>query len=140
MKKIYIIALGLLITACSQKENHKDLLKIKTENQTFYVELAETVQERQKGLMYRDTLPKEQGMLFVLPYEDYWPFWMKNTFIPLDVIWISQDKKVTEIQTLPPCKHEICPAFQPKERGQFILEVNAGQFKGEIGDTIEFDY
>lgn len=65
-------------------------------------------------------------MLFVYDEEKKYSFWMKNTLIPLDIIWIDKDHRVVDVQTVQPCKTEHCPSFTPKEQAQYILEINAG--------------
>src|SRR5574344_908996 len=74
------------------------------------VELAVTDQERALGLMYRRSLPDDYGMLFVFDRVDYHSFWMKNTYLPLDLVWIGPDRRIVEIQQgVPPCKTSQCP-------------------------------
>ncbi len=68
------------------------------------VEFARTPEELQKGLMNRPSLPKNFGMLFIFPDETNRSFWMKNTLIPLDVIFVSSTGRVNEITTLNPCQ------------------------------------
>ena len=58
------------------------------------VELATTEKQRSRGLMDRTFLPETRGMLFVVPGDDFWSFWMKNTLIPLDIIWMDRDHKI----------------------------------------------
>lgn len=107
-------------------------------DQSWEVEIANTPEARQMGLMGREKLEKGEGMLFVFDRENLHGFWMKNTLIPLDVIWISADKKVVDAQTLFPCKEEVCPGFLPKYPAQYVLEVNAGEFKRKVGDNVDF--
>ena len=71
----------------------------------FQVELARTESERDQGLMYRKELDKNKGMLFIFDKEGIYPFWMKNTLIPLDMIWIDSNNKIVFIaQNVQPCK------------------------------------
>jgi uncharacterized membrane protein (UPF0127 family) len=77
-------------------------------------------------------------MFFIFDRADFHTFWMKNTFIPLDVIWISEDKKVVDTQTLTPCQNQKCPLFSPSHPARFVLEINAGEFKGSVGDSVLF--
>lgn len=103
----------------------------------FQSEIARDDAELQKGLMDRDGLDQDKGMLFVFNKEDKHSFWMKNTKIPLDVIWMSKDGKIVDIQTLSPCISDKCPTFSPKTNAQFVLEINAGLTKKDnikIGD------
>ena len=105
------------------------------------VEFAKTPEEWQKGLMNRFSLPKNSGMLFIFPDETNRSFWMKNTLIPLDVIFISSKGRVNEMTTLNPCwETEICPSYNSKTPAQYVLEVNAGsteKWKIMEGDILE---
>lgn len=92
----------------------------------FDVEIADTDVLRQQWLMYRETLPSQSGMLFVFDKEQKYPFWMKNTLIPLDIIWIDRDNRIVDIQTATPCKTEPCPTYDPKADSLYVLEINAG--------------
>lgn len=117
-----------------------DLSRVHIGHQVFNVEIADTNKERQKGLMWRQEMPQDRGMLFVFSRAERHSFWMKNTLIPLDIIWISADKKVVDVHTLQPCPAETlrCPGTFPSAPAQYVLEVNAGAFNGNIGDTVEF--
>jgi uncharacterized protein len=89
-------------------------------------EIADTVSKRTQGLMFIKTLPDNQGMLFVFEREDSYSFWMKNMQIPLDIIWIDKDERIVDIKTnVPPCK-ESCQGMVPRDKAQYVLEVNAG--------------
>jgi len=96
-------------------------------NQTcFKVEIASATNDRQTGLMNRDSLDQDKGMLFVFDKEGNYPIWMKNTKFPLDVIWINKDGKVVDVQTLSPCTSGSCPSFSAKSNAKYILEINSG--------------
>lgn len=112
---------------------------IKIGEQRWQVEIADTPQARQTGLMFREKLEVGTGMFFVFDREDFHAFWMKNTPIPLDIIWISSDRKVVDIQTLYPCGNADCPNFAPQGKAQYALEINAGAFKGVIGNQVLFE-
>ncbi len=91
------------------------------------LELAVTDQERMQGLMFRDALAADAGMLFIFEVEEPVPFWMKNTFIPLDMIWISSAGEVVEVRAgVPPCRSDPCPSYAPSKPGRAVLEVNTG--------------
>jgi len=92
----------------------------------FKVELAETSAEKTKGLMYRTELPEEHGMLFIFEKDSPRNFWMKNTLIPLDMIFINSELEVVEVKAnVPPCKDDPCPSY-PSEPARYVLEVNGG--------------
>jgi hypothetical protein len=91
------------------------------------VQIAQTNEELERGLQYRDSMPKDEGMLFIFPQNVQAMFWMKNTLFPLDIIWINEDKKIVHIEkNVPPCLQEICPTYGPTEPVLYVLEVNAG--------------
>ncbi len=96
------------------------------ETHCFDVEIADDDGERMQWLMNRNSLPSQSGMLFVFEEEKIYPFWMKNTLIPLDMIWIDHDSKVVDIQTAQPCKEDPCSSYTPAGSGLYVLELNAG--------------
>ena len=104
----------------------------------FSVELAKTQAQQERGLMYRTGMDKNKGMLFIFDKEAIYPFWMKNTLIPLDIIWIDNNYKAVFIsQNVQPCKGLICPTIVPLgpaggHPAKYVLEINAG-IVNEIG-------
>jgi len=160
MKKIFIflgflfivfIGMALFFYNNSQqvKKEFNTLPKVSFHNQdgneiaSFKVEIASTSIQHQKGLMHREYLPEDRGMLFVFKQEQPLSFWMKNTLIPLDIIYISQDKKVVSIRANAlPCKKDPCPLYPSKEKAMYVLEVKADlaeKFGIEKGATVEFN-
>ena len=79
--------------------------------------------------MGRESLSEEQGMFFVFEEEGKHSFWMKNTLIPLDIIWLSQDFVVVDVLTAEPCRSENCSSYSPSGSAQYVLEINAGLAK-----------
>jgi len=106
----------------------------------FQVEIADTPSKREMGLQYRRDLADDKGMIFLFPSESLQSFWMKNTPIPLDMIFISRDRKIVGIveQTTP-------FSLEPRSVGapsQYVLEINGGLSKRhgfKAGDTVRFD-
>jgi len=91
------------------------------------LELALTEQERALGLMFRDTLPADQGMLFVFDQDAVYPFWMKNTIIPLDMVWLDGHGGVVFVRAnVSPCHSDPCPSYAPTKPARAVLELNAG--------------
>lgn len=93
------------------------------------VEIADSPEERSRGLMDRDSLPGNYGMLFVFDSENIHGFWMKNTLIPLDGIWINSRSEVVDVMTMFPCAKDPCPVYTPRSDAQYVVEVNAGVAK-----------
>lgn len=91
------------------------------------VEPAITDEERALGLMFRDSLEADRGMLFVFETEGTLPFWMKNTFIPLDFVWLSGSGAVVEVlPDVQPCRLDPCPSYSNATPARAMLEINAG--------------
>ncbi len=110
-------------------------------NNCFYVELAETAEERSRGLMFRESLDLDKGMLFVFEKEGNYPFWMKNTLILLDIIWINESKEVVFIsKDSQPCKEEYpCLPINSDKIAKYVLELNGGiaeKIGLSVGDKI----
>ncbi|OGM95345.1 hypothetical protein A2532_02590 [Candidatus Wolfebacteria bacterium RIFOXYD2_FULL_48_11] len=99
------------------------------------VEVADDPYSWSKGLMFRESLLDGNGMLFVFPNEKPRAFWMKNTLIPLDMLFISADKRVVSIQkNVAPCVTTICVSYASEHDAMYVLEVNAG-FADRYGIT-----
>ncbi len=96
-------------------------------------ELAVNEEDRARGLMFRQTLNTDEGMLFVFQKDEYNSFWMKNTLIPLDMVWLDSSRRVIFIaENVPPCKAEPCPSYGPDLPSRYVLELKAGKAR-EIG-------
>ena len=92
-------------------------------------EIAATGEERATGLMRRTTLDRNKGMLFVFPAESINQFWMKDTLIPLDMIWMDSQKRVIYVEKgAPPCPviRQTCPTYGPSAPAVYVLELAAG--------------
>lgn len=135
-------------TLLSPSFGQDSLSSVCIEKNCFSVELAKTEAQREKGLMYRNALDKNKGMLFIFDKEGIYPFWMKNTLIPLDIIWINGNSKVVFIsQNVQPClpagqagKSLICSSIIPSAKAKCVLEINAGISKEsglKPGDVVE---
>lgn len=125
MKKITLsVCLFLLLSACQQNQH-----RVTLSGQTFVVELADTDNSRAMGLMYREALAENAGMLFIFPTTQKRAFWMKNTLIPLDIIYFDQNRKLVSIsENTPPCKNTNtrCPNYPSAKAAKYVLEINAG--------------
>lgn len=104
------------------------------------IEIADDDYQTQTGLMYRDHLGEDEGMLFVFPEADYHSFYMKNTKIALDIIYIDSNKKIVSFQkNAEPYSKSSLPSNVP---AQYVLEINAGlsdKWNLEVGDKIEYN-
>ncbi|HLD96902.1 MAG TPA: DUF192 domain-containing protein [Candidatus Nanoarchaeia archaeon] len=93
-------------------------------------EVADTETKRQTGLMFRERMDENDGMLFIFPEPTVQSFWMKNTLIPLDIIFISDELAVVKIQHALPCANDPCPLYGSEKPVKYVLEVN-----GNLTDT-----
>jgi hypothetical protein len=97
-------------------------------------EIADTPLKRSVGLMYRDHLKKDHGMLFFFSQPQAWSFWMKNTKIALDLIWLDAKKRVTHIErNVPICTKtdDSCPQYRPNsDDAMYVLEIAGGTVDG----------
>jgi len=116
------------------KKSNKDSIIAK-----LNIEIADDEYQTQTGLMYRDGMEDNQAMLFIFPNQDYRSFYMKNTKFALDIIYISEDKKIVSIQkNAQPMKETSLPSEAP---AKYVLEINAGlseEWGLEPGDLIDF--
>lgn len=107
----------------------------------FYVEVVSRPSEMAKGLMFRKSLDYDKGMLFIFEKFSEHNFWMKNTLIPLDIIWIDENNKVVFIKkNAQPCKDGLCESIRSGEKAKYVLEVNTGicsDFGLKVGDFVD---
>ena len=116
--------------------------KVCFDKKCFDIEIVDTLEARAQGLMNRNYLNSDSGMLFLFDAEAKYSFWMKNTLIPLDIIWLDKNKKIVFIEhNAKPCKRDPCETFGPNEKAKYVLEINSGLAKkigiGK-GDYLEF--
>ena len=138
-KFIYLIFNFFLISFYTFS-NEKINVSIYNKNITFNVEVAKTIEERRTGLMYRKKLLNNEGMLFVFPREKIIQLWMKNTYIPLDVIFISENKVIVDIKKNMEKLSETI--VKSKVKSRYVLEFNAGLINKldiKIGDKVLFN-
>jgi len=129
-------------------ELRQRVLYVTTADKTYEltVEVAETPEELQRGLMYRTHLDQDRGMVFLFPRATDSGFWMKNTKIPLSIAFFDRNGRILRILqmdpcTLPPEEADSCPVYYPRVAYIGALEVNQGWFKErgvKEGDSISF--
>ena len=147
-------ALALLVVACSQQAPPPSDAPpaapvaagprvVLPDNFAYSVEVVADPELRAQGLMYRDQLRPATGMLFFFPADGDYGFWMKNTLIPLDMIWIDSARKIVHIKTdVPPCRIEQCPSYEPGVPSRYVLELAAGEAARralKVGDVLRFE-
>jgi uncharacterized membrane protein (UPF0127 family) len=106
----------------------------------YRLELALNPEDQAQGLMYRENLPEKTGMLFVFPETAPHHFWMKNTMIPLDMIWMDETGRVVFVSAnTPPCEADPCPTYGPDTPVRLVLEIAGGKAAAEkvaVGSSI----
>jgi uncharacterized protein len=113
---------------------------VEVKGKRFYVEIADTDELRARGLMFRDEMADNRGMLFIFRQEAPRSFWMRNTRIPLDIIYLDRDLRVVSIvHNARPCRSQRCPSYPSDGPAMYVLEVNAGQARAlglQRGDAL----
>jgi uncharacterized protein len=109
----------------------------------IHTEVARTHTERATGLMNRKILPPDYGMLFVFDEPDLYFFWMKNTLISLDIIWMDAEMRIIHIEErVPPCRKNPCPSYGRRITSLYVLEVPAGVSQKQnlsVGMRLQFN-
>lgn len=116
------------------KKDGKEIKKID-------IEVADNGPERQQGLMYRKSMPESEGMLFIFPQDDDQAFWMKNTIMPLDIIFVNSDKQIVKIyKNTTPYSEKSLPSIK---KAMYVVETVAGfcdKFGVSEGDKVNYNY
>ena len=140
----HLVALTLALASASceaEKQTRAEpaaegTVAVKLGAETFKVEVAATDRARQLGLMHRKSMPQDRGMLFVFPDERELSFWMKNTHIPLDIVYADRNGKVVSIKQMRPLDESAVPSDGPSK---YAIEVNQGAAARagvKVGDVI----
>ncbi len=97
------------------------------DGQALTAELAASPEQRQTGLMFREKINPDQGMLFLFESEGRHSFWMKNMKFAIDILWLDRDKRIVHIEeNVPPCESEDCPSYVTETPALYVLELAAG--------------
>lgn len=108
---------------------------------TAYLRVAETNATRQKGLSGVEKMRSNEGMLFEFPNDQKWGIWMKDMKIPIDIIWLTKDRKVVYIVRDAKPELKDTKTFTPNEPARYVIELNAGgaaRYMVNVGDIVEF--
>jgi uncharacterized protein len=135
--------------SCSSSEKEADRFMSRAvtmpNGEKVYAEMAIEYAEMLRGLMFRDSLGADRGMLFLHNKMGRYSYWMYQVKIPLDIIWMDSKKNVVEIQAnVPPCtatKSSDCPQHGGNQDAQFVLELNAGmaaKYGVTVGSKLDF--
>ncbi|MDT8409773.1 MAG: DUF192 domain-containing protein [Wenzhouxiangellaceae bacterium] len=130
-----VIMLAMLVSACNADQPWAQV-----GGQRYFVEIADEPAEQARGLMFRDELGQNEGMLFIWRRAEPRAFWMRNTRVPLDIVYIGPDWKIVAWSlNTPPCRTRSCPNYPSGAPAQYVLEVNAGEMERlgvDIGDRV----
>ena len=137
-----VLAAALACAACSTVPASARSPGVTLGGHHFSVEIAATPAEQAHGLMDRTSMPADHGMLFVFPQAQPLTFWMKDTLIPLDMLFFDEAHRLVTIRAdVPPCKADPCPTYASTAPARYVLELNAGtaaKLDLRKGDTITF--
>lgn len=114
---------------------------VELKGQRFTVEVVADDESRARGLMFRDSLADDHGMLFIFEREQTLAFWMKNTKIPLDIMYFDGARKLVSVASAPPCTTPQCPNYPSEAPAKYTLELKAGTARrigAKRGDEITF--
>jgi uncharacterized membrane protein (UPF0127 family) len=122
--RIVLLAFAFLLSSCANAGSWVEI-----GGQRYQVEVADDDAKRARGLMFRDELATGSGMLFLHDREEPQAFWMKNTKIPLDILYFDNDRKlVAQQRDVPPCSAgNACPTYPSNAPARYVLELNAGE-------------
>jgi uncharacterized membrane protein (UPF0127 family) len=139
----YAAILSLLCATAACATGSGDDRWVEVKGKRFTVEVADDDAERARGLMFRDQMAADQGMLFIHDQEAPQAYWMKNTRIPLDIFYFDATRKLVSVQRrVPPCSlGDQCPPFPSDGPALYVLELNAGladELGVKPGDTMVF--
>lgn len=137
-----VLAAALACAACATAPASAQSPGVTLRGHRFSVEIAATPQQQAHGLMDRTSMPADHGMLFVFPQAQPLTFWMKDTLIPLDMLFFDEAHRLVTIRAdVPPCKADPCPTYASTAPARYVLELNAGtaaKLGLHKGDVITF--
>jgi uncharacterized protein len=128
MRRLALSALLLFVLAGCGESGPKAVISTKDGDVRVDVEVAETPAAREHGLMGRESLSPEAGMIFVFPETITGAFWMKNTLIPLSIAFYDESGLIVRILDMEPCRQDPCRLYDPRVPYRGALEVNRGAF------------
>ena len=142
MKRMLLASLLLTVAGCAAA-TPQAASAVSLHGQRFSAELATDDASREHGLMMRTELAPDHSMLFVFPDTQPRWFWMKNTLIPLDILYFGADSKLVSMQLdVPPCKADPCPSYPSDTPARYVLELPAGTARrigAEAGDELKVE-
>lgn len=136
--RLLLACIGLAATGCASGADRW----VELAGTRYAVEVADDDAERARGLMFRDALGEQSGMLFIHERQEPLAYWMKNTRIPLDILYFDRTRTlVSQQRDVPPCSAgNACPPYPSGAPALYVLELNAGEAARlglETGATLE---
>ena len=128
MRSLFPVFLGVSALFCSGCASLGGSW-VELAGERYIVEVANDDAERAQGLMFRDSMEPDRGMLFIHDRQERLAYWMKNTRIPLDILYFDEQRKlVSQQRGVPPCSlGDRCPPYPSTGPARYVLELNAGQ-------------
>ena len=130
---IFTAVIILFLAGCSEKE---EIVSITVGNDIYHIEVARTREDQSRGLMYRESLGSDEGMIFIYEEDKKLSFWMKNTSIPLSIAFVAKDGTIKEIHQMKP---ESLTPVNSTHSVRYALELPSGSFQRSsvsVGDKI----
>ena len=141
-RRVYFLFLILLCVSCSSHGSLSRQDNVCFGKRCMTVEVVQSPEDVMRGLQHRKYLAGNTGMLFIFPKVGTYDFWMKDTLIALDMIWLDENRNVVYIaQDVLPCLKDPCPTYGPAQASRYVLEINAGDARQghiRVGDRAEF--
>ena len=136
----FVTSLILFVFISGCKSNN--IRRVWIKDYCVNAEVVDNEAGRERGLMSRDRLRQDQGMLFIFEKSEIYNIWMKNMLFPIDIIWISENKKIVYFtENAQPCLSNSCPDFTHLNPARYVLEVNSGFIRSHrlrTGDSLKF--
>lgn len=137
---LFIVLIALSLTGCASASSTS---WAELKGKRFTIEIADEPAERERGLMFRDEMAPDHGMLFIHDSEEPQSYWMKNTKIPLDILFFDHQRRLVSVQErVPPCTAgDRCPPYASEGSALYVLEINAGLAQSlgvKTGDELIF--
>lgn len=139
---VALLLLVLAINGAVEAQEKRSIRVYFPNGESVKAEPAITAAERERGLMFRQTLERDRGMLFFMGEEAIHPFWMKNVNFAIDILWLDSRRRIVHMaRNAPPCRKDPCPTYPPLLPSLYVLEIAAGR-ADELGlklqDQLEF--
>ncbi len=117
--------------------------RVVIQGKVLELEVARTPEQISSGLMFREELPADRGMLFIYEPARAVRFWMRNVFLPLDMIFLREGEIIHIARSVPPCRGMVCPAYGPDAPVDRVIELRGGRAEElglAVGDPMRVEF